>query len=198
MSLFLFGWTPYIYLWLYSPFVGPWPLFSFLISYIVGKSPWTGDQPVARPLLARRTTQNQNKRTQTSMPWVGSEPTIPVRERSKTVHALDRAATVIGYSWIMGNVNYTCVKRHFYKNLSLKTEDTCKSIFRRLIPIKGMIRIKSCSNSITAFRAAILYPILLKPQEQFGPCYLRKNGHNRTHNLFLKIVSEMCKQKEMI
>jgi hypothetical protein len=30
------------------------------------------------------------------MPLVGFEPTIPVFERAKTVHALDRAATVIG------------------------------------------------------------------------------------------------------
>jgi hypothetical protein len=31
---------------------------------------------------------------QTSMPWVELEPTIPASERTKTVHALDRAATV--------------------------------------------------------------------------------------------------------
>jgi hypothetical protein len=31
------------------------------------------------------------------MPWVGFEPTTPVLERAKTVHALDRAASVIGY-----------------------------------------------------------------------------------------------------
>jgi hypothetical protein len=30
------------------------------------------------------------------MPWVGFEPTIPVFERAKTFHALDRAATVVG------------------------------------------------------------------------------------------------------
>jgi hypothetical protein len=30
------------------------------------------------------------------MPRVGFEPTIPVFERAKTVHALDHAATVIG------------------------------------------------------------------------------------------------------
>jgi hypothetical protein len=30
------------------------------------------------------------------MPWVGLQPTIPVFERAKTVHALDRAANVIG------------------------------------------------------------------------------------------------------
>jgi hypothetical protein len=38
----------------------------------------------------------QNKRRQTSMPEVGFDPTTPVFERTKTVHALDGAATVIG------------------------------------------------------------------------------------------------------
>jgi hypothetical protein len=32
------------------------------------------------------------------MPTVGFEPTIPMFERAETVHALDRAATVIGAS----------------------------------------------------------------------------------------------------
>jgi hypothetical protein len=42
-------------LWLYSSLLGPWPLFfSFLILYTVGKTPWTGDQPVARPLLTEQ------------------------------------------------------------------------------------------------------------------------------------------------
>jgi hypothetical protein len=51
------------------------------------------------PLQVRylhRITQTQNKRTQSSMPRVGFEPTIPVSERAKTVDTLDRAATVIG------------------------------------------------------------------------------------------------------
>jgi hypothetical protein len=46
------------------------------------------NQTVARPLLAHRTVQTQNKRTQTSMPEAGFEHTIPVFERAKTVHAL--------------------------------------------------------------------------------------------------------------
>jgi cytochrome bd-type quinol oxidase subunit 1 len=46
--------------------------------YTVGRTPWTGYQPVARPLPAYRTTQTQNKCTQTSMPQVGFEPMIPV------------------------------------------------------------------------------------------------------------------------
>jgi hypothetical protein len=33
---------------------------------------------------------------QTSIPWVGFERTIPVSELVKTIHALDRAATVAG------------------------------------------------------------------------------------------------------
>jgi hypothetical protein len=31
------------------------------------------------------------------MPYVGSEPTIPASDRAKTVHALDRSGTVIGF-----------------------------------------------------------------------------------------------------
>jgi hypothetical protein len=71
-------------------------VFSFLILYTVGRTPWTSDQPVARPLPRQKTTQTQNKRTQTSMPPVGFELTITVFERAKTVHALDRAATLVG------------------------------------------------------------------------------------------------------
>jgi hypothetical protein len=83
-----------IYLWLYSP-CEPWPLFQFLNLYTVGTTPWTGDQHVTRPLPTLRTTQTRNKRTQASVPRVGFEPTVSVFERAKTVHALDRAATVI-------------------------------------------------------------------------------------------------------
>jgi hypothetical protein len=74
---------------------GPWPLLQFLNLYTVGRTPWTGiSRSQGRSL--HRTTQTQNKRTQTSMSQVGLEPTIPVFEQAKTVHALDRAATVIG------------------------------------------------------------------------------------------------------
>jgi hypothetical protein len=50
------------------PFLlGPGRFFSFLILYTAGRTPWTGDQPIARPLFTQRTTQTQSKRTQTSM-----------------------------------------------------------------------------------------------------------------------------------
>jgi hypothetical protein len=81
----------YVYLSLYLSmalqffFVGPWPLFTFWILDTVGRTPWTGDEPVARPLPMYRTTQTQNKRTQTYMPWLRFEPTIPAFEWAKTV-----------------------------------------------------------------------------------------------------------------
>jgi hypothetical protein len=83
-------------LWLYSPLLDLGRFFSFLILYTAGRTRWTGDQLVARPLLPHRKTQTENKRTQTSMPSVGFELTIPVFKRAKTVHDLDCAATVIG------------------------------------------------------------------------------------------------------
>jgi hypothetical protein len=80
--------------WLCSP-LDLGPFFSFLILYTVSRTPWTGDQSLARPLLTHRTTWTQNKRTQTYMPRVGFEPAIPVIEGAKTVHALYRSTTVM-------------------------------------------------------------------------------------------------------
>jgi hypothetical protein len=45
-----------IYLWLYIPLLSLGRFFSFLILYTVATTPWTGDQPVARPLPTHRTT----------------------------------------------------------------------------------------------------------------------------------------------
>jgi hypothetical protein len=69
-----------------------------LIFYTVGMTPWTGDQPVGRPLSTHRTAQTEQTHTQRTMPQVGFQHTVPVFEREKTVHALDRAATVIDVS----------------------------------------------------------------------------------------------------
>jgi hypothetical protein len=77
----------------------PWNA-SLYFSFLILDSRWNSlDEGSARRkgFYLHTTTQTQNKRTQTSMPLVGLEPTIPVSERTKTVHALDRAATVIGH-----------------------------------------------------------------------------------------------------
>jgi hypothetical protein len=46
------------------------------------------------------------------MPRVGFEPTIPAFERAKTVHALDRAATVIGE--LQGLTDYYSAGKHSF------------------------------------------------------------------------------------
>jgi hypothetical protein len=48
------------------------------------------------PFQSRYLTQTQNKHKQTSIPWIGFEPTIPVFKWTKTFHSLDLAVTVIG------------------------------------------------------------------------------------------------------
>jgi hypothetical protein len=87
-------WT--LYLWIYS-LCGPWLLSQVHTLYTVRRTPWTGDQPVERPLSTHRITQAQNKRAQTSMHRVGFELTIPVFELAKMVHA-----NVIGFIWWTG------------------------------------------------------------------------------------------------
>jgi hypothetical protein len=71
--------------------------YSFPQSFFTdGRTPWTSDQPVVRPLPKHRTTQRQNRRIHTPNIHAlnGLESTIPASELAKTVHALDRAATV--------------------------------------------------------------------------------------------------------
>jgi hypothetical protein len=73
-----------------QPFIGPWPLFCFLIFYtVVGLFGWR-----ISPLQGRY--MHIQDSTQTFLPQVEFEPTISVFERAKTIEALDRVATVIG------------------------------------------------------------------------------------------------------
>jgi hypothetical protein len=86
--------------------------------YTIRRTPWTSDRPVTRPLPKYRTTQTHNKRAHTpnihSISGIrthdhsvrASEDSSCLRslgyrdrlasERAKTVHALDRSATVTG------------------------------------------------------------------------------------------------------
>jgi hypothetical protein len=100
--------------WLFHPIQGSSLFRNHFFTH--SKIPWTSDQPVARPLPKHRTTQTQNKRINTPNihalsgmrthdPSVrASEDSLCLRPRghcdrlaselAKTVHALDRAATV--------------------------------------------------------------------------------------------------------
>jgi hypothetical protein len=52
-----------------------------LIPYTVGRTPWTGDQPLPRPVPAHRTTHTQNKCTQHRHPYLEWDPN-PRSQRS--------------------------------------------------------------------------------------------------------------------
>jgi hypothetical protein len=71
-----------------------WALASFQFPdlFTIGRTPWTSDQLVARPLPKHRTAQTQIKHIYTP----NIEPTITASGRAKTVHALARSATVTG------------------------------------------------------------------------------------------------------
>jgi hypothetical protein len=104
--------------WLYSPLLDLCRFFSFFISYKVGRTIWTGDQPVARPLPIHRTAQTQNKHTQTSKPQVGFEPTISVFEWTKTVHDRPRGHCDRLLKAISLDSNQFCLKacQYYYYN----------------------------------------------------------------------------------
>jgi hypothetical protein len=60
-------------------------------------TPWTGVKPSQASTYTQNNTKTEKMHAiQTSMSWVGFEPTIPLFKQAKTVHALGRAATVIG------------------------------------------------------------------------------------------------------
>jgi hypothetical protein len=106
--------------------LGRWPLlFSFLIIFLqrVGL---LGRVISSSQCLYLNTGQYKhiiNVYTyQTFMPWVGFDPTIPASEREKTVHALDRAATVTGRICDIGYIklhNEEFQNLYFLANISV-------------------------------------------------------------------------------
>jgi hypothetical protein len=69
--------------------------FQFPDLFTIGRTPWTSDQPVARPLPKHRRAQTQNKHMYT--PSIHARSGIRTHDhsvRAKTVHALDLSANV--------------------------------------------------------------------------------------------------------
>jgi hypothetical protein len=81
-------------LWLYGLLLGLWRFFSSW-SYIQSVGLLRRVISPSQGRYLHTELYKQNKRTQTSMPLVGFEPTISAFDRAKTVHALGRAATAI-------------------------------------------------------------------------------------------------------
>jgi hypothetical protein len=70
-----------IYLWLYSP-CGPWPLFQFLNPYTVHRTPWAGDQTIARPYLH---TEKHKHRIDACFQWDSNSRTQCSSSRRRSV-----------------------------------------------------------------------------------------------------------------
>jgi hypothetical protein len=67
-------------------FVGPWPLIQFRNHfYTDGRTPWTSDQPVARPLPTHRT-QTHNKSTH-RYPCLEWDPSVRASEDSSCLRS---------------------------------------------------------------------------------------------------------------
>jgi hypothetical protein len=120
-----------IYLWLYGPLLGLGRFFSSSFTQSVGLL-GRGISP-SQGCYLHTGQHKQIERTQTFMPQMGFEPTIPVFERAKTVHALDRATTAIGLVWCSSMYEIKCVgsrKRGWAASRELLT-DTLYEIVRR-------------------------------------------------------------------
>jgi hypothetical protein len=99
--------------WLYSP-LGPWPLiFGFII--ILQTVGLLGRVISTSQGLYLNTGQHKHRISthtcQISMPCVGFEPTIPASEWTKSVHDLDRSATVtsLNHSYYLITIKQTNV-----------------------------------------------------------------------------------------
>jgi hypothetical protein len=87
-------------LWLYR-LLDFGQFFSFLILYTDARTPWTRDQPVARPLPTHRSTQTQNKHThrQPCFEWDSNPRSKCLSGRRQLMCVC--AATVMGSSFCM-------------------------------------------------------------------------------------------------
>jgi hypothetical protein len=84
------------------------------------------------PSQGRYLKQTRNKRTQTSIPWVGVEPTIPVFKRGEMIHVFNRAATVIGFISLCLKLIWNLPKQKFLLErfaLSLKALQETRKVW---------------------------------------------------------------------
>jgi hypothetical protein len=100
----------------------PWNIsfrFCFLILYTVGRTPWRRDKTVpithCELVVNYSALPNTNRLNtkRTSMPWVGYEPTIPVFERAKTVHALDGTDTIFFFCACCSHLEHKAFEKRF-------------------------------------------------------------------------------------
>jgi hypothetical protein len=88
----------------YSPLLSLGRLFSFLILYTVGRTPWTGDEPVSRPLPAHK---HRHKKTYTIQTHPCLEWDSHPRSHCWSV-CIDPHFHDLGGSWRSGSASRPC------------------------------------------------------------------------------------------
>jgi hypothetical protein len=98
------------------------------------------------------------------MPSVGLEPTIPAFERAKTVHALDRAATVIGMTAkyrLLKEKPYEADQKHAILNDSVGCLNESTTMLKFILS-----RISIYNHATVKLKHIILYPLQSDVQER--------------------------------
>jgi hypothetical protein len=108
--------------------------FQFLNLIHNRRNPWTWDQPVSRPLPTYRTTQTQNKHTQTSMPSMGSNPRSQYSsERRQFMPLITRLLwSAASNIWVI----------YWYTRKLLQNEGTIKAYMSQNMSCKQKTKIK--------------------------------------------------------
>jgi hypothetical protein len=92
-------------LWLYSP-LGVGRFLSFLILYTVGRTPWTGDQSVARPLPTHGT--NKHRINAHRHPFLEWNPIVRAGEDGSCIRLRSHSDRQITPTPIKWKVNMSC------------------------------------------------------------------------------------------
>jgi hypothetical protein len=103
-------------LWAYSP-LDLGCFFSFLIYRESVGFLGQGISPSQGRYLHTEKHKHRINAQETSMPWLGFKPRIPAFERAKTVHALERPATVI--SWQARAYTQICINHCLWHNIRI-------------------------------------------------------------------------------
>jgi hypothetical protein len=129
--------------------VGLGCFFNFLTLCLIGKTPWTGYQPVGKLLRTQRTTKR-----------VGFEITTAVFERAKMVHALDHTETVIdNYDNIRKYYGFVSNSVHYYGDVLVTSYSNLNKFCRR----RGNLYEESpyaCSVQTYAIPQRVIWPTL--------------------------------------
>jgi hypothetical protein len=106
------------------------------------------------------------------MPRVGFESMIPVFERAKTVHTLDRAATVIGYVTYM-NIKFlseevTSVSAYPQPDGSLSSDPYFSAcLAREILPVAKLPRRQPLKCPVFTNPFIAIYLLLIVPKGNF-------------------------------